>query len=135
MEAMLFRVMEPSPDGLPLVGRSARRLGVRVPHDIPQDAGGYVHPGTGGMSVAPSSMWNLPNHRRPKGMGRGSSGPADDRVYAIEEMALRSQPLDVRVDPNAPAVHAFVEPSMRMPLARYDTSLENTRISWGQAWP
>ncbi len=132
MSPMMFRGMEPAPDGLPLVGRATRRLGVRVPEDIAPDAAEDVHPGTGGMSVAPDSMWNLPHHRRPRGMQRGSTGPVRDRVYAIALAALKQQPLDIR--PSSPR-HATVEPSRPMPLATYEDALTATRPSWIQAWP
>src|SRR2546430_2606362 len=76
-----FRTMTRADDGLPVVGRSARSLGVRVPEDIQPDAAGRVVPGQGGMSVAPGSFWNLPNHRRPRGLGRGSTGPCGFRKF------------------------------------------------------
>jgi len=135
LKSMAFRGMEPGPGGLPLVGRSTRRLGVRVPGDISPDAGGDVRPGDGGMSVALGSMWNLPHHRRPIGMLRGSSGPANDRVFAIDEAAVRRQRLDVQPDPPGSPRPAVVEPSMQMSLATYESSLANTRASWQQVWP
>jgi len=84
------------------------------------------------MSVAPDSVWNLPNHRRPRGMHRGSTGPAGDRVYAIDPATLKQQPLDIR--PTSPR-HATVEPSRQMRLAVYEAALTATRPSWIQAWP
>lgn len=129
---MVFRGMEPGPDGSPLVGRTTRRLGVRVPEDIAPDAAGDVHPGTGGMSVSPDSMWNLPHHRRPRGMQRGSTGPVEDRIYATDPADLKRQPLDIR--PDTPR-HATVEPSMQMNLANYEGALAATRPFWVQAWP
>lgn len=65
-------------------------------------------------------------------MGRGASGPASDRVYAIEPVAFRNEPLDVR---QQSAVHSFVEPAEKMKLDAYETALANTRASWVQAWP
>src|SRR5882724_11681217 len=132
---MVFRGMEPGPNQLPLVGRSTRRLGVRVPEDIAPDAAGQVHPRTGGMSVALGSMWNLPNHRRPIGMLRGSTGPANDHVFAVAEAANRRQRLDVRPDPPGSPRHAVVEPSEQMSLAEYESSLANTRPAWRRVWP
>ena len=40
---MYFRGMTPDEDGLPKTGRAARRLGVRIPKDIPVDPEGRVH--------------------------------------------------------------------------------------------
>ena len=108
--------MTPNGDGLPRVGPSARTLGVRVPADIAPDADGYVNPGTGGMSVAPESVLNLPNHRRPRAMGQGSSGPNTDHVFYIEPGPLEGKGLVTRPDPLAPSVHAFVEPT---PIVRH----------------
>jgi len=105
---------------------------VRVPWDIAPDAAGDVHPGTGGMSVALGSMWSLPNHRRPRGMQRGSTGPAGERVYGIDPPDLQRQPLDIR--PTSPR-HATVQPSMQMNLAAYEGALAATRPSWRQLWP
>lgn len=103
-----------------------------MPGDIAPDDAGNVVPGTGGMSVAPTSMWDVPHHRRPRAMGRGASGPAQDRVYAIDPVAIMNEPLDVR---QQSAVHSFVEPSVKMRLAAYETALASTRTSWVQAWP
>ena len=135
MDRMLFRAMTPDVDGLPAVGRSARALGIRVPRDIAPTADGFVEPGSGGLSVAPASMWNLPHHRRPRGLGRGSTGPATDRVYFVREAALEACAFSVRPDPRAPTIHAFVEPAWRMLLAQYEVSLMRTRPSLAQVWP
>ena len=132
---MVYRGMEPGSGGQPFVGRSTRRLGVRVPEDIAPNAAGEVRPGTGGMSVAPGTMWNLPNHRRPRSMLNGSTGPAGDRVHAIDPSELMKQPLDVRPHPPGSARHANVEPSMQMSLRTYEDALARTRPSWMQAWP
>ena len=132
---MLFRVMQPAKDRLPQVGPSSRKLGVRVPDDIEADSNGDVGPGTGGLSVTPSSMWDLPHHRRPRGMGQGASGPPNDCVYGIEEDELRPHPLVVRPDLHSHRPHAFIEPSWRMQLTVYEAALANTRNSWLQVWP
>lgn len=135
IETMVFRAMEPGPDELPLLGNSARRLGVRVPGDIAPNAAGDVLPGTGGMSVAPGSKWNVPNHRRPRGMLRGSTGHAGDRVYSIDQAEIVKQPLNVRPHPPGSTLHAHVEPSRQMSLVAYEDALAATRPSWIQAWP
>jgi len=132
---MLFRGMLSAEDTLPQVGRSGRTLGVRVPEDITPDANGDVRPGTGGMSVAPSSMWDVPHFRRPRKMGRGASGPDNCCVYAIEEGALTPHPLGVSLDPHSYRPHAFIEPCTTMQLAAYEDALTNTRNSWRRVFP
>ncbi|OGK81165.1 MAG: hypothetical protein A2050_05905 [Candidatus Rokubacteria bacterium GWA2_73_35] len=132
---MYFRAMTPHVDGLPMRGRSARTLGVRVPQDVNPDAAGYVNPGTGGLSVAPDSMWHVPNHRRPRGMGHGSTGPVQDHVFSIAPVALRDNRLVARRDPVAPIVHALIEPQQRVRLEEFERSLDATRPWWQQAWP
>lgn len=133
--SVLFRGMTPSEDGLPVVARSARALGVRADKDIRLNSEGRVLPGCGGMSVAPSSVWNLPNHRRPRGMGRGSTGPAADRMFSIAPESVSSAGLLVRPDPERPAKHAFIEPPEVIELFRYEAMLGSTRTQWKQVWP
>jgi hypothetical protein len=127
--------MTPDVDGLPQTGRSARRLGVRVPEDIAADEKGFVYPETGGMSVSPYSAWNIPTHRRPRGMGNGSSGRIDDRIYALANASVPIDKLKARLDPTNPLRHAFLEPAVAMTLAGYEMNLAATRNDWKQAWP
>lgn len=130
-----FRAMIPDSDGLPKTGRGARMLGVRIPGDIEADENGFVKPGTGGMSVAPNSVWNIPNHRRPRGMRMGSAGKITDRIYALADAAVPAEKLAVRRDPKRPEMHAFVEPAVVSMLARYEKDLADTKINWRQVWP
>jgi hypothetical protein len=130
-----FRAMTPDVDGFPKTGRSGRMLGVRVPQDIAVDEKGFVKSETGGMSVAPNSAWNIPTHRRPRGMGKGSSGRIDDRMYALANTAVPSDKLKVRLDPEYPRQHAFVEPAIMIELAGYERDLAATRNDWKQVWP
>ena len=127
--------MTPDTDGLPKLGPSARTLGVRVPQDVNPDETGHVTPGSGGMSVAPDTMWNLPHHRRPRGIGRGSTGPDQDHLFSLALAELHETVLAVRHDPKAPAVHAFVEPKFRMLLADFERGLATTRPRWARVWP
>lgn len=85
--------------------------------------------------MAPGSIWNLPHHRRPKGMGRGSSGPVGDYVFALEPLVVERNGLVLRADPIAPDIHAFVEPAARIVLEQYETRLLETRPSWAKVWP
>ena len=132
---VVFRAMTAASDGLPLEGRSARLLGVRVPDDVKPDEEGRVHPGQGGMSVAPGSIWNVPTHRRPRGMGQGSSGHAEDRVYSVATTEVLSAGLVVRNDPIRPSKHAFVEPQEPTEMTTYEKLLSSTRPLWRQSWP
>jgi hypothetical protein len=130
-----YRAMTPEMDGLPRVARSARALGVRVPQDVVPDATGHVAPETGGMSVAPDSVFNLPNHRRPRGLGHGSTGPGADWVFGITLPPLTAACLLVRPDPRRPHKHAFVEPRNPVSLEGFEASLTSTRPSWSRVWP
>lgn len=130
-----YRAMTPEADGIPKVGRGARLLGVRVPEDIIPNQKGMVGPGSGGMSVAPSSMWNLPNHRRPRGMRRGSAGKPDDYIYSLIETSIPVDKLSVRLDPIDPEKHAFVEPAAFVELPRYEADLASTKYDWRIVWP
>jgi hypothetical protein len=118
----VFRGMKSTPDRLPLLARSARALGVRVPHDIQPDELGRVHPGAGGMSVAPESPRNLPPHRRPRGFG----GTGQDPVFFLSIDAL-PQTLALRRDKPR---HALVEPANMLPLMVYEAALQHTRPDW-----
>jgi hypothetical protein len=131
----LFMAMTPDVDGFPQTGRSARMLGIRVPEDIAVDEKGFVKPETGGMSVAPNSAWNVPTHRRPRGIGNGSSGRIDDRIYALSIAALPFDKLKMRLDPEFPRQHAFVEPAIMIEFAGYERDLAATRNDWKQVWP
>lgn len=57
--------MRAGADGLPETGETGRYLGVRPGVDIRVDEGGFVNPGTEGMSVVPPPVENLAEHRRP----------------------------------------------------------------------
>jgi hypothetical protein len=130
--------MMPDIDGLPIVARHPRALGVRVEgahKDVHLDSDGRLVPGSGGLSVAPAEPWNIPNHRRPKGMGRGSTGPNEDRVYSIVHGSLAEAELTARPDPARPSKHAFVEPREPVTLTVYEASLGRTREKWTRAWP
>ena len=130
-----FRSMTPAEDGRPRVGRGARTLGIRIPEDVQPGSSGMVLPVAGGMSVAPQTLWNLPHHRRPSTMGRGSTGPDQDRVLVIRGTGIHQVGLTVRPDPALPARHAFVEPPAPMLLSLYEEALARTRPEWECAWP
>ncbi len=128
-----FRAMTPTEYGLPLVGPGKRRLGVLPTETTMSD--GTFGPGTGGMSVSPDSPWHVPHHRRPRGMGKGATGPAEDWVFGIEQDALSPAALAARPDPSNPERHAFIEPTSVMTLPAYAAALSATQWAWRCAWP
>jgi hypothetical protein len=134
MTRLFYRAMIPSGDGLPTVGRTARCLGVRA-SDVTVGPDGSIAPGMGGMSVAPGSPWNLPHHRRPRSLGRGSTGHDQDRVFEVAEDRVGAASLAVRPDDRRPELHAFVEPATRMQLVDYEQALAATRPAWKVVWP
>ena len=115
-----------------------RGLGVRVegsPRDVVPDASGHVHFGSGGMSVAPCSYWNLAHHRRPRPLGRGSTGNVQDRIYSLRIEDVWPTKLAVRADPTRPLHHAFIEPATALRLKDFEEELAATQPRWVQAWP
>jgi len=68
-------------------------------------------------------------------MERGSTGPARDRVYSIEEDRIAVRHLRIRPDPKDAGRHAFVEPSQPVLLDSYEREIASTRPEWRQAWP
>jgi hypothetical protein len=114
---------------------TSRMLGVQVPEYIAPDQKGMVGPGNGGMSVTPNSMWNGPNHRRPRGMRMGSTGKSYDYMYSVAGTSIPVDKLSVRLDPNRPEKHAFVEPAISIDLSGYETDLASTRNDWRVEWP
>jgi hypothetical protein len=126
---MIYRAMREDIDGHPVLGPSARTLGVRSgtgPNtDIPVQPSGTVLPQTGGMSAAPDQPRNLPAHRRPPAFG----GWGQDPVWGLE---LNDLPGDLHYEPDpVPAPrHGLVEPTSAMPLGSYERALESTRYDW-----
>lgn len=128
-----FRAMAPAEDGLPSIGPSKRSLGAVANETNAPD--GTFGPGTGGMSVAPKSPWNMPHHRRPRWMGNGSTGPKVDGVFGITDGAFLLATLTARLDPVNPGGHAFVEPLSEMTYVEYSNTLASTRSDWRRHWP
>lgn len=116
--------MKKSDDGSPECGSTGRTLGVRVPEDVAPDGDGCVHPGGGGMSVAPDDpMWLRP-HRRPRTLG----GTGPDPVFRADIAGLPGS-LTARQDA---ASHALVEPAARVQLPFYIIALHGTRLLWSE---
>jgi hypothetical protein len=127
--------MTPASDSPPLEGPTHRTLGIVVPEDVRPDAGGCVHWGGGGVSVAPCMLWKLPNHRRPRDMGRGSTGKNTDHVFSLSLESVRNVELATRADPDRVTKHALVEPDGSMLLDDYRAAIARTRIEWKRVWP
>lgn len=117
--------MKADADQHPSCGARFGQLGVRPDKDIAVQAGGIVQPRTGGMSVTPDNIGNMPLHLRPKSHGGAGALP----VFEIETAALGSC-LDVRRDPANPRSHAFVEPAATMRLTDLQQALCMTRTAW-----
>ena len=123
----LFRSMKEDVDGLPLVGASARTLGVRpgtsrtpdVQASHPLD---LVLPGQGGLSVAPDDPMHLERHRRPASLG----GIGRDPVWYIETDDLAPD-LQFRLET---ATHGVIEVSRPMMLQEFQDALAATRTKW-----
>ena len=125
----MFRAMKAEADGLPVVGRSGRELGVRIDgpiRDLIPGQDGTVKPGTGGMSVALDSAQNLPKPRLPKSLG----GEGRDPVFTILAAEI-PRILLLRRD-RFP--HALIEPSRRCPLPDFELDLASTRSLWCKAY-
>lgn len=117
--------MKAADDGLPEVGETGRYLGVRPDVDVPVDEGGFVEPGTEGMSVVPPPVTNLARHRLPRELG----GTGRDPVFELDTYELLEE-LVYRPDPANPEGHGFVEPSHRMSFEEYRQVIHGTRAVW-----
>ncbi|MCE9567347.1 MAG: hypothetical protein K8U57_35550 [Planctomycetes bacterium] len=126
----IYRSMTPDVDGMPVVGRSARALGIRTPIEagsgdpdvtaIASDE--IIQPGMGGMSVAPDDPANLPPFRRPAVLG----GRGKDPVLVIDTSDLGPD-LQFRQDS---AKHGLIEPARPMTLTEFELALASTRAKW-----
>lgn len=65
----------------------------------------------------------------------GSTGRADDYMYAAAGTSIPAEKLSVRLDPNRPDKHAFVEPAVPVNLLTYEADLASTRNGWRLVWP
>lgn len=120
----VYRAMKEDPDGGPMVGPTARTLGVRPGDDIPVVAG-RVKPGTGGMSVAPDGPMNLPDHRRPPKLG----GSGKDPVWEITIDSLGHDVVYRQDKPN----HGLFEPAREMSIDEFQEALAALAPRWTQS--
>jgi hypothetical protein len=134
-------------EGKPEIGRGAVLLGVRVGpgdgDDINPDGDNCVQPGQGGMSVSPS-VETLPPHRVPRRLQKAypdrlpdASGSNRLHCWWFGEGTFAggqvAKHLCLRLDPEALALHGFVEPDNRMTLPEYEAALTATQDHW-QRW-
>jgi RHS repeat-associated protein len=132
---MIYRAMKEE-GGMAAAGPvdSRRYLGPKLEGngqpDIKPDANGWVHPNTGGVSVAPNDVRNLPDSRFPRELGGRGADPA----WCMSTCDLPPG-LQYRPDPKRPSGHGFLEPSRPMPLAEYQRLLEDLKSTWSRVRP
>lgn len=119
--------MKPDPvDGLPMVGRHARKLGVRVAGqgvdkwDVQPDVGGLIRPGMG-LSVAVENPLFLPKHRLPLSLG----GDGRDPVFCLDWPPPLPELVLVRHNG-----HGQIEPVVKCTLGEFESALISTRPLW-----
>jgi len=123
--------------GLPKIGDSPKKLGVRLPPnpkaDIQPDANGFVYPpsatSSGGMSCAPR-IQKLPAHRRPVAWN-GTVMAVSFKVWGIDEDDLGPDLLAFRDSPN----HITIGPARKMPIQQFQAALEATQSKWKEVVP
>lgn len=119
---IIIRPMRAADDGKPVLGRSLSTLGVRPDHDLPVDADGCVEPATGGMSVTPDRVEDVPPTLLPRVLGGEGRHP----LFVVDVDQLPAT-LTVRVDKPK---HANVEPAARTAFEAYELEVQNTRTFW-----
>ncbi|WP_040351646.1 hypothetical protein [Blastopirellula marina] len=131
--AMIFD----SQDSLPVVGSTAKELGVRIGVDIHVDAGGNVNLDENGMSVAP--RWqDLPRYRIPKRLRAvvpGASGSNSVACFVMGNGAFADGIVasGLKLIPDRkpqPITHGVVAPISAVSLTQYQADLASTRSSW-----
>ena len=123
-DKLLYRGMKEL-TGSPEIGPTARTLGVRPNTDILVELSTQnVSPGTGGMSVAPDTPFNLPSHRRPPKFG----GTGPDPVWEIKSKDLGANLVYVEDSPT----HGTIQPVRVMTLNEYQRALAATQSSWSK---
>jgi hypothetical protein len=118
---ILYRAMREDSAGGPMLGPSARTLGVRPNVDILVVAG-QVQPNCGGMSVAPDHPGNLHLLRRPLAYG----GSGKDPVWYIDVASLGG---DLQFRQDSPT-HGLIEPARPMLIDELQKALEATEPYW-----
>ena len=125
-------------DNLPVVGStSSSELGARPGVDITVDPGGNVVLDDTGMSVAPA--WrDLDFTRIPKRLRHivpGATGANSNSCYTMGVGPFQNGPVAnglvlIPDHGQMPVTHGVIAPVQVVPLAVYQTDLENTRADW-----
>jgi hypothetical protein len=133
---LIYRAMQR--EGVkPRIGLSKAMLGVKVGtdehDDITPDEQGLVHPGTGGMSVAPT--WrDLPAYRIPQRLRRlcpKARGSDKLECWRMGSGLFVDGPLTDRLNVAVDhATHGVVEPIVAMQLQDYVDALSATADQW-----
>ncbi|WP_159046551.1 RHS repeat-associated core domain-containing protein [Streptomyces sp. XY413] len=124
-----YRGMDMDEDGLPVLGRSPKKLGIRVDGDNPDvhpSANGTVSPGEG-MSGAVSPK-GLPSHRRP--VSFGGTGKSL-HMWSIDS---RDLPKGLKAVKDG-KTHVTIGPAYEMPLEEFEDLLASTRHLWRRIEP
>lgn len=130
---LVYRVMKPDGDGLPIIEQSSNGLGVRPGIDVDVDPQNNAIANGKGMSVAPSwrvlPIFRIPKRLKDKVLGaRGSDatccfkcgdGPFQEGAFAV----------GLVLAPDSPK-HGCVAPAQTVPLAHYQKDLATTRSGW-----
>ncbi len=117
----VYRAMKEDQNGKPVVGATARTLGIRTGVDVAV-VGGQVLPGHGGMSVSVGDPRNLPAHRRPTGFG----GTGKDPVWEADVSVLGS---DLQFVQDSPT-HGTIQPTRPMSPDEFEKVLAATMDDW-----
>lgn len=122
----VFRAMKADATRHPVLGASRRTLGAKPGSppdgDIPISCDGLVHPGTGGMSVAPKDPCYLPHHRRPQSLG----GNGRDPVFKTQVEILPDSLTVIQDQPT----HALVSPVKECQFDSYQAAIHQTQADW-----
>ena len=135
----VYRAMKrDTADNLPIVGAtSSSELGARPGIDITVDPAGNVVLDASGMSVA-SGWRDLPFTRIPKRLHHivpGAAGTNSNSCFTMGVGAFHkgtiANGLELIPDQEqGPVTHGVIAPVQVVPLAQYQTDLENTRAVW-----
>ena len=116
--------------GKPQIGDSARNLGVRQQEITVEQRDGkdfIIAKDTEGMSTAPGTPRNLPQHRRNKDWG----GTGKDPVWEIDDSKVTGALKAFQDKPT----HVTVAASHDMPLEDFKAALSSTQNNWKKALP
>jgi hypothetical protein len=124
----VVRIMKVDDDGLPAVGRSSDKLGVRLVTDIDVDSHDNAISNDKGMSVTPSWRDNSPT-RIPKRLGGQGSNKTAVFVHGTGPFVQAEVADGLELLPDS-KTHGVVRPIVTVPLAQYEADLTATRANW-----